>query len=293
MIYHLYLGIANKYSREFQVIESSRLYFQFIRQEPTVLTSETIIDINENLKLIQNINGLTFGTDAYLLAAFTETGTYNRTVSDKIAVDLGSGSGIIPLLCASKKRFSQIYAVEIQSNFGSIIKRNAEINGFDEIIRPIITDVRDVKPSIFSKAVDVVTANPPYMTQNSGKRNEHDEKYIARHEVYGTIDDFCACACRILKFGGKFLTVWRPDRLGDLMYSLRKNKMEVKCQIFVYAHPACEPSMVLTEAIKGASPGMKVLRPLFLSDSKENSIKNILSCDAKKIYEDCSFKNFN
>lgn len=260
--------------------------------EINILTNETIIEINENLKLIQNTNGLTFGTDAYLLAAFTETTSSCRTLSKKIAVDLGSGSGIIPLLCAHKKRFSKIYAIEIQNKFANIIKRNAELNNFDKIIKPICADIRDINLSFFPKAVDVVTANPPYMTQNSGKRNEHEEKYVARHEVYGGIDDFCACAHRILKFGGKFLTVWRPDRLGDLMYSLRDNKLEVKRQIFIHAHPASEPSMVLTEAIKGAAPGMKVYRPLFLSRNKSDCAANILSTDAAKIYSNCSFEGF-
>lgn len=248
------------------------------------------IDINEGLTLTQNKNGLTFGSDAYLLAAFTQT--LPLTAGGKAIADLGSGTGIIPLLCAEKKRFSEIYAVEIQESFAELIRINAEQNHFSDIIKPICADIRNVKAITLGREVDVVTANPPYMKADAGKRNEHDEKYIARHEVYGEISDFCACARRILKHGGKFLTVWRPDRLEDLMVALRENGLEPKRQIFVCAHPKAEPSMVLTEAIKGANPGMRVTRPLFLADSAENYINNIQSDDARAIYDNCSFAKF-
>ena len=252
--------------------------------------NQITIKINEGLTLTQNKNGLTFGSDAYLLSAFTKTLPY--VASGKIMADLGSGTGIIPMLCAEKKRFSKIYAIEIQKSFAELIKLNAEQNGLADIITPVCSDVRDVKATTLGGEVDVVTANPPYMKDNAGKRNVHDEKYIARHEVYGEINDFCACAKRILKHGGKFLTVWRPDRLEDLMVALRENNLEPKRQIFVCAHPKAEPSMVLTEAIKGGNPGMRVTRPLFLSNSAEDYINNIQSNDAEKIYSDCSFAHF-
>ncbi len=252
--------------------------------------NQTTIKINEGLTLTQNKNGLTFGSDAYLLSAFTQTLPYIS--SGKVMADLGSGTGIIPLLCAEKKRFSKIYAVEIQESFASLIDKNAEQNGFSDIISPVCCDVRELRAITLGEEVDVVCSNPPYMKDGAGKRNTYDEKYIARHEVYGEINDFCACAKRILKHGGKFLTVFRPDRLEDLMVALRENNLEPKRQIFVCAHPKAEPSMVLTEAIKGANPGMRVTRPLFLANSAEDYINNIQSDDAKAIYDFCSFAKF-
>ena len=252
--------------------------------------NQTTIKINEGLTLTQNKNGLTFGTDAYLLSAFTQTLPYSS--SGKVMADLGSGTGIIPLLCAEKKRFSKIYAVEIQESFASLIEKNAEQNGFSDIISPVCCDVRELKAITLGEEVDFVCSNPPYMKDGAGKRNTYDEKYIARHEVYGEINDFCACAKRILKHGGKFLSVFRPDRLEDLMVALRENNLEPKRQVFVCAHPKAEPSMVLTEAVKGANPGMRVTRMLFLSDSAEDYINNIQSDDAKAIYDSCSFVKF-
>ena len=248
------------------------------------------IRINGNITLNQNINGLTFGTDALLLSAFTHR--VKHTASGKIAADLGSGTGVIPLLCSQYNRFSKIYAIEIQESFIDLIKLNAEENGKQDVIIPIQSDVRELKPSALGGEVDVVFSNPPYMKENAGKRNIHDEKYIARHEVCGDISDFCSAANRILKHGGKFLCVWRPDRLEDLMCAMRDNKLEPKLAVFVCAHPKAEPSMVLIEAIKGGSSGMRVTRPLFLSDSLEDNINNIPSLDAKAIYDSGSFAKF-
>lgn len=247
---------------------------------------EMTMSVNENLTLIQNKNGLTFGTDAYLLAAFVQGG------SKKTCADLGSGTGIIPLLCASKNKFQKIYAVEIQQSFASLISRNAEINGLDSKVTALCADVRSISADTLSHEVDVVTANPPYMKVDSGKRNEHDEKFIARHEVCGDINDFCAAASRILKFGGSFFVVWRPDRLCDLMDSLRRNKLEPKLVTFVHATPQSQPSMVLIRAKKGAASGSTLTRPLFLHDSADDAKKNKLSRDAEAIYATCSFDSF-
>lgn len=252
--------------------------------------SDLKIDINGGISLIQNKNGLTFGTDALLLSAFTKRSKYMSSTYK--AADLGSGTGIISLLCEKKERFNKVYAIEVQEDFCRIISENAKNNDLTDKIIPIHSNVKDVSPTMTDGEVDVVFSNPPYMKDNSGKRNIHDEKYIARHEVCGNIDDFCACAKRILKHGGKFLCVWRPDRLTDLIFAMRKNGIEPKTMVNVSAHPKADPSMVLIEGIKGGSSGMKVPRCLFLSDTKDDSINNIPSYDAKKIYESLSFEDF-
>ncbi len=248
--------------------------------------SEMTISINEELKLTESAKGLTFGTDAYLLAAFVRGGC------KKTCADLGSGTGIIPLLCAQRKKFKKITAVELQESFFRIIEKNISQNSLIESIHAICSDVRDIKASDIGGEVDAVTANPPYMRADSGKRNEHDEKFIARHEVFGGIEDFCACAYRLLKHGGKFYTVWRPDRLCDLICALRENRLEPKLMTFVHATAENEPSMVLVCSTKGAAPGMKVTRPLILHSSRENAKQGILSHDAAEIYDTCSFDCF-
>lgn len=245
-----------------------------------LLENETLTSVNENIKLIQKKNGLTFGTDAFLLASFI------KAQKNAIAVELGGGTGIISLLCASREKLAKIYCLEIQKDFADIIDRNAQLNSLDNKVSSLCADVRDIRSTDLGFEVDVVFSNPPYMKADSGKRNESDEKYIARHEVCGDIGDFCACAKRLLKHGGFFYCVWRPDRLTDLICAMRENSLEPKEICFVHANTKSAPSMVLIKAKKGASSGAIVCEPLFLN--KDDDPK-MLTERAKKIYEECNF----
>ena len=245
-----------------------------------LLENETLTNINENIKLIQNKNGLTFGTDAFLLAS------YIKEQKNCIAVELGGGTGIISYLCAAKQKFKAIYCAEIQESFADIIARNAHLNGFENIVFPICEDIRNLKSSTLGFEVDAVFSNPPYMKTDSGKRNEFDEKYIARHEVCGNINDFCTSAKRLLKHGGFFYCVWRPDRLADLICAMRENSLEPKEMCFVHANTQTAPSMVLVKAKKGAASGLVIDEPLFLN---EDDNPKLLTKRAKKIYEECKF----
>ncbi len=245
---------------------------------------ERLDKVNEQITLVQKKDGLTFGTDAFLLAAFTKQQKYSR------AAELGAGTGIISLLCAAKNRFAHITAFEIQKDFFEITQRNITLNGFDQRISAANADIRDVSAQSIGGEVDVVLSNPPYMSVSGGKRNESDRKYIARHEVCGNIDDFCGAAYRLLKHGGKFYCVWRPDRLTSLVSSLRNNRLEPKVMIFVHADENTEPSMVLVSATKGGAEGMRILPPLFLHEAqKENAGARELTERAQKIYDTMSF----
>ena len=240
-------------------------------------TNETLDTVNEQLQLIQRKDGLRYGTDAYLLAA------YVRPSASARAVDLGSGSGIIPLLCLARNKFAHAYAVEVQEDFADIIGRNASLNGFADRLIPLCRDLRDLRPEDVGGEVSIVTANPPYMKTNAGKRNESDAKYIARHEVKGGVDDFCAAAARLLKHGGSFYVVWRPDRLSELMQSLSRYKLEPKRMSFVQGDENAEPGMVLIEAKKGAAHGLRLSPTLILTKNGTQSSR------AAQIYQTCSW----
>ena len=243
-------------------------------------SDERLDYVNEKITLIQKTDGLTFGTDAFLLAAYTDpkpSGT---------AAELGAGTGIVSLLCAARERFSRIYAFEIQKDFADIAQKNAEYNKLDDKVKVICKDVREASSKDTEREVDTVFANPPYMRTDSGKRNDSDRKYIARHEVCGDIGDFCRAAFKLLKHGGKFYCVWRPDRLTDLICAMRDNRLEPKKMTFVYADSGSEPSMVLVSAIKGGASGMRVSAPLLLY--KEGTRE--MSDAAQKIYDTMSFE---
>ncbi len=242
---------------------------------------ERVDRVNENITLIQKKDGLTFGTDAYLLAAYM----YNN--SSGVAVELGGGTGIISLLLRARKLFNKIFVNEIQSEFCDIISRNISLNGMDNLF-VLEGDARALSSKDIEGEADVVFSNPPYMKTNSGKQNANEAKHIARHEVFGGINDFCESAYRLLKYGGKFYVVYRPDRLSELITALTKNKLEPKKMTFVQADTDTAPSMVLIEAKKGASPSLTLTRPLILYKDKNKNMSN----DAEAIYENCSFEEF-
>ena len=240
--------------------------------------------VNEEIRLIQKKNGLTFGTDAFLLAAFVKS-------APKVhMVDLGSGTGILPLLLLAKGKIQSATAVEVQPTFADLIERNATLNGVADKITALCANVRDLRPEDTHGEVGLVISNPPYMKCTSGKRNESEEKYIARHEVCGDIADFSACAARLLKHGGKFVCVWRPDRLTDLLSAMHNNRLEPKRMTFVHADVESEPCSVLIEAIKGGAPSVRISKPLILYEArKENEKVRRLTPEAQKIYDTCSF----
>lgn len=247
--------------------------------EPILNENERLDKINEDLQLIQRKNGLTFSTDAFLLSAFCRPQPRAR------AADFGSGTGVIALLLAARGTFAHVTAVEAQRIFADIATRNVALNGFSHTVSVLFRDVRDLTPSDFGGELDVIVSNPPYMRANDGAISPYDEKQIARHEILGTVGDFCAAAARCLKYGGRFYTVWRPDRLESLMAALRENKLAPKRMIFVHDSADKEPAVVLTEAILGGNEGMHILPPLFMHDMSPNGVEKALSERAQRIYD--------
>ena len=237
---------------------------------------ERIDFVNDSLKLIQKTDGLTFGTDALLLAGYVN-GKY------KSGLEIGGGTGIISMLLLTRSKAERITAVEVQEEFSSLIERNARLNGLSDRLLAVVSDIRDYKAN---EEYDLIFTNPPYMKTSSGRANELDKKNIARHEVFGNIDDFAMAAKRLLKFGGTFAVVYRPDRLTDLIYALRSAKLEPKRATFVHADTESESSMVLVEAKAGGKSGMILTRPLIIYKDKLHSE---YSDDMKYIMDNGSF----
>ena len=217
--------------------------------------------VNDKLKLIQQTDGLTFGTDALLLAGYV-MGKYS------LGCEFGSGSGIISLLLLTRDKIQRTVALEVQEEYAALTERNAKLNGLSERLSAVRCDLRDYKNE---GEFDIIYSNPPYMKTNSGRSNEAERKNIARHEVCGGIADFCLGAKRMLKYGGSFLVVYRPDRLCDLIDSMRKSSLEPKRMTFVHADTDSEPSMVLIEAKKGGKCGLMLTKPLIIYKDKNHS----------------------
>ena len=222
---------------------------------------ERIDYVNDSLSLIQKPEGLTFGTDALLLAGYV-SGRH------KCGFELGAGSGIISMLLLTRNKVAEIAALEVQEEYAELTRRNAELNGLSSRLTSLCADLRDVKGD---GTADAIFTNPPYMRTDSGRANVTDAKNIARHEVFGDIGDFCDAARRLLKFGGCFYAVYRTDRLCDLLSEMRRCSIEPKRMTFVHANADSEPSMVLVEGRLGGKCGLFVTPPLLIYKDKENS----------------------
>ena len=226
--------------------------------DPTAARSlkacERIDRVNDNIELIQRTDGLTFGTDALLLAAYMDK-CCGR------ALEIGGGTGIISLLLLTRCKLKSVDVCEVQAEFAEICERNALINGLSDRMTVIHTDVRSLESE---RQYDVIFSNPPYMKATSGRANESSGKNAARHEVNGDIRDFLLAAKRLLKYGGSFYAVYRPDRLTDLVTAMRGAGIEPKRMTMVHADEHSEPSMLLVEGRAGGGVGMRLTRPLFI-----------------------------
>ena len=254
-------------------------------QKDIALSADERLDrVNENITLIQRKGGLTFGTDAFLLSTFC------RPLRRGVCADFGCGTGIIALLLAARGTYARIFGVEAQSAFAELARRNAEISGFSDTVPVLCRDIRALSPADFGCELDAIVANPPYMRVESGFASPRDEKQIARHEVLGGITDFAKAAAKCLKYGGKFYTVFRPDRLEALLAALHEAGFTAKRMVFVHDHAGKEPSMVLTEAHLGGAEGLAILPPLILHESDDTGVKKELSPRAQAIYDTGIFK---
>ncbi len=225
-----------------------------------IYENERLDYVNDSLSLIQKTDGLTFGTDALLLGAYV-CGKY------KTGLELGGGSGIISMLLATRKKVGHVDCCEVQEEYATLIERNVSLNKLEALIRVINGDIRNLSGE---DCYEIVFTNPPYMKKDCGKENDTEAKKIARHEIFGDIGDFCACAKRSLKYGGTFYAVYRPDRLCDIIDAMRKATLEPKRMTFVHADTDAEASMVLIEAKRGGKSGMHLTSPLIIYKDKSH-----------------------
>ena len=243
---------------------------------PDFETQTTTDRVNDDLILTQRKNGLKFGTDALLLASFVPSARRSLT-----AAELGSGTGILSLLLLSRGKTARIFCYEIQPEYAALTAENAADNGLSDRMRVFCRDIREASPADCGGEVDLVVSNPPYLAVGAGLPSFADEKNAARREVYGGIGDFSAAAARLLRTGGSFFLVYRPERLAALFDALRAASLSPKRMTLVCEHPGAAPSLLLLEAKKGAGEGLEITRPLFLRDGPD---AERYSADAAAIY---------
>lgn len=215
----------------------------------------------------------TFGTDAFLLAAFAAPKPGDR------ACDLGSGCGIIPLLWL-RDGLKSATAVDVQPQAVEQMRVSAEVSGLENRLDPILADLRGLKGILPSGAFDLVSCNPPYKAADTGILSRSHSDKIARHETLCTLDDCCAAASRLLRFGGRFCLCQLTERLADVFAAMRANRIEPKRLRFVQKDITSAPWLVLVEGKRGAKPFLTAEPPLLLYEN------GATSREMREIYSD-------
>ena len=206
--------------------------------------------------IIQNPKKFCFGMDAVLLSGFAKAKPGDNVL------DIGTGTGVIPILMAAKTKAGHFTGLEIQHESADMAMRSIRYNHLEERISIVEGDIKEAGTLFASASFHVVTSNPPYMIGQHGLTNPHLPKAIARHEILCSFDDVACQAARVLKDRGRFFLVHRPFRLVELMATLTKYKLEPKRMQLVYPFIDKEPNMVLIEACKGGNSRIRGERPL-------------------------------
>ena len=178
------------------------------------------------------------------------------------ALDLGTGTGIIPILLEAKTEGRHFTGLEIQEESADMARRSVKYNHLEEKVEIVTGDIKEAGSRFALASFDVVTSNPPYMNDAHGLKNPDLPKAIARHEVLCTLDDVVREAAGLLKPGGRFYMVHRPHRLIEIINTLTKYKLEPKRMKLVHPFVDKDANMVLIEAVRGGKSMIKVEAPI-------------------------------
>lgn len=224
--------------------------------------NERIDDLQRNgYQIIQNPEKFCFGMDAVLLSGFARIKKGSRVL------DLGTGTGIIPILLEAKTQASHLTALEIQEESADMARRSVRLNGLEHKIDVVTGDIKEADKIFAAASFDAVTCNPPYMVGQHGLTNPDAPKAIARHEILCTLEDVVKAAAKLLKPGGSFFMVHRPFRLAEIITLMSQYKLEPKRMQLVYPYVDREPNMLLIEGCRGGKSRMTIEKPLIVYKS--------------------------
>lgn len=240
--------------------------------------NERIDDLEyKGLKIIQNTEGFCFGIDAVLLSDFAKEIKNNSKV-----LDLGTGTGILSILLSGKTNLNKIYGIEIQKQVAEMAQRSIKLNNLEDKIEIINENIKSLANIFEKNSFDAIVTNPPYKKLNTGEKNEKENKLISRHEITASLEDFIKISFDLLKDKGTLYMVHRPERLAEIIYKLKQNKLEPKVIKLVHSNINSEPKLILIKAVKNAKEFLKIEKPLFIYDEDGNYTEEILKIYNKK-----------
>jgi len=223
---------------------------------------ERLDDLNiKGYHIIQNKEKFCFGMDAVLLSEFV------KVKKGEKVLDLGTGTGIIPILLEAKTEGKHFSALEIQDESVRMAKRSVAYNHLEDKIDIIKGDIKEAGEIFGRASFEVVTTNPPYISDRHGLKNPDMPKAIARHEIFCTLEDVIRESAKVLKFRGRFYMVHRPSRLTEIIGTMRKHDLEPKRLRMVHSFVDKEATMVLIEGIRGGKSFLKVDKPLIIYEN--------------------------
>ncbi|MFW6001525.1 MAG: tRNA1(Val) (adenine(37)-N6)-methyltransferase [Halanaerobium sp.] len=230
--------------------------------------------IKDELEIIQDDRFFKFGTDSVLLADFVKLSSGDRVI------DLGTGSGVIPLLLAYKNEGVTVKGIEIQKELAELAKRNVEHNNLEGKIEIINHDLCDLRDVTAAGSCDVLVSNPPYLPLNKGQMTDNKYLAAARHEIHAEIEDVIKAAAYVLKYGGAFYIVYRAERLTEVIEKLSKYNFQAKELRLVQSRLNKEADIFLLKAKKGANPGLRIKAVLVIYKGQSNEYTD----EVKEIY---------
>jgi len=225
-----------------------------------IKNNEKVEDLGEQgLRIIQARDSYRFSVDSILLLNFIRLKNYEKII------DLGTGSGIIPLLLFGKKKGLSIYGIEIQKDLADMARRSVELNKLQNGITIIQEDFRNLKNIFKNQQFDVVVSNPPYVSLGQGKISPSSSRAIARHEIKGDLEDIISASNYLLKNKGRIYLIYRSAKLIKLVLAFKKYGIEPKVIKFIHPQPGESANLVLLEGLKSGKEELKIEDPIFLN----------------------------
>ncbi|MFY9214314.1 MAG: tRNA1(Val) (adenine(37)-N6)-methyltransferase [Tissierellaceae bacterium] len=218
-------------------------------------------------RILQNKRKFSYGIDAIILSDFAQ--------ARGLVMDLGTGTGIIPIRLADGKDIKKIYGVEIQGDVAELAKESVKLNKLEEKIQILNMDLKDLRDRFSKASFDTIISNPPYMKTGSAILNEEENFALSRHEIACSFEDIISVSDYLLKPLGKIYLVHRPNRLVDILSTMRQYRIEPKYIRFVQPRWDKKPNLVLIEGVKVGRADLKFHDPLIVYDENGNYLDEI------------------
>lgn len=239
--------------------------------------NERIDDLEINgLKIVQNEKWFCFGVDAVLLSDFAK-----KMKKGAKLLDLGTGTAILPILLSAKTDFEKAVGVEVQEELCKMARKSVMLNGLENKIEILCKNIKELNENFEKNTFDVIVTNPPYKKERSGIINENIQKVISRHEIEANLEDFIKISFDLLKDKGEFYMVHHPERLTDILFYMRKYKIEPKNLKFVFSRQNKIPKLVLIKGVKNAKDFLNVEPNLYIYDDNGNYTDEFLKIYGK------------